>query len=81
MLTISKLESDDRDHIITLTDSLARLFANPSKLVSVPRNLMLHGMTLAPLIRHEFGRFAMGMNHPASRLTRGIKLADKRHAH
>ena len=73
--------SDDRDHIITLTDSLARLFANPSKLVSVPRNLMLHGMTLAPLIRHEFGRFAMGMNHPASRLTRGIKLADKSHAH
>lgn len=73
--------SDDRDHIITLTDSLARLFANPSKLVSIPRNLMLHGMTLAPLIRHEFGRFAMGMNHPASRLTRGIKLAHRNHAH
>ncbi len=67
--------ANDREHIITLTDGLARLFANPSRLISVPRNLMLHGMTLAPIIRHEFGRFAMGMNHPAARLTRGMKLS------
>ena len=69
-----ELRARDKELIITMTDGLARLFANPSPLLSLPRNLVLHLLATTPSIRHEFGRFAMGANHPASRLTRGLNL-------
>ena len=69
-----ELRARDKELIITMTDGLARLFANPSPLLSLPRNLVLHLLATAPSLRHEFGRFAMGLNHPASRLTRGLGL-------
>lgn len=64
----------DRQHIITMTDALARLFANPSRLLSVPRNGLLSLMSFFPGLRHEFSRFAMGLYQPASRLTRGLPI-------
>ena len=65
----------DKEHVIGMTDTLARLFANPSLLISLPRNILLSLLAILPEARHEFSRFAMGMNHPASRLTRGLDIA------
>jgi 2-octaprenyl-6-methoxyphenol hydroxylase len=70
----AQYRSADKEHIVTMTDALARLFANASPLLSVPRNALLWTMSIMPEARHEFSRFAMGMNHPASRLTRGLAL-------
>ncbi len=69
-----KSRQQDNELIVTMTDGLARLFANPSRVVSVPRNLILHLLATSSTARHEFGRFAMGQNHPAARLTRGIPI-------
>jgi len=69
-----QLRAPDRNHIVTMTDSFARLFSNPSPILSIPRNTLLGIMSLLPEARHEFTRFAMGMNHKASRLTRGLAI-------
>ena len=70
-----EVRTKDKAHIVTLTDALARLFANPSPVVSIPRNILLGSLSLMPDVRHQFTQFAMGMNHPSSRLTRGLPIA------
>ena len=69
------IRAQDKSHIVTLTDALARLFANPSPLLSLPRNVLLGSLSLMPEVRHQFTQFAMGMNHRSSRLTRGLPIA------
>ena len=69
-----QIRAKDKSHIVTLTDALARLFANPSPLLSVPRNVLLGSLSLMPEVRHQFTQFAMGANHRSSRLTRGLPI-------
>lgn len=68
------IRAKDKSHIVTLTDALARLFANPSPFLSVPRNVLLGSLSLMPEVRHQFTQFAMGANHRSSRLTRGLPI-------
>jgi 2-octaprenyl-6-methoxyphenol hydroxylase len=68
------LRETDRTAVVNSTDFLARLFANPSPLVSLPRNLMLHSLNCLPAAKSTIARQAMGLNGWQPRLVRGLSL-------
>jgi 2-octaprenyl-6-methoxyphenol hydroxylase len=64
----------DKNKVIGFTDSVARLFANPSKLLTIPRNKALILMNLVPQLRSHIAEAAMGVSGKQSRLVRGLPL-------
>jgi len=66
--------SSDKSQVINFTDAAARLFANPSKLLSVPRNTALIMMNFIPELRSHLAEAAMGIGGRQSRLVRGLPL-------
>ena len=69
----------DRRKVIEFTDIMARLFANPSMLLSAPRNLMLMTMNLLPQMRSHLAEGAMGLSGKQPRLARGLSLDLQEH--
>ncbi len=65
---------NDRDKVVDFTDLIARLFANSSHLVSVPRNTILMAMNWIPELRAQVATAAMGLTGKQSRLVRGLSL-------
>lgn len=65
---------EDKNKVIGFTDSIARLFANPSKLLTIPRNKALILMNLVPQLRSHIAEAAMGASGKQSRLVRGLPL-------
>jgi 2-octaprenyl-6-methoxyphenol hydroxylase len=65
----------DKNKVIGFTDSVARLFANPSKLLTIPRNKALILMNLVPQLRSHIAEAAMGVSGKQSRLVRGLPLS------
>ncbi|WP_251358711.1 2-octaprenyl-6-methoxyphenyl hydroxylase [Kangiella sp. TOML190] len=50
----------DRQHTVWITESLARLFANDSKLLSVSRNLLMKAVDIVPIAKETLAKNAMG---------------------
>ena len=69
-----QLRNPDRQQIINFTDAMARLFANPAQILSVPRNLMLIAMNYIPQMRSLLAESAMGLYGKQPRLVRGLSL-------
>jgi 2-octaprenyl-6-methoxyphenol hydroxylase len=65
----------DQNRVALITDSLARLFANPLSPLRMARNLGLVGLDLMPPLKHLTARQFMGMNGRLPRLARGIPIA------
>ncbi len=64
----------DHDRVLQITDTLARVFANPLKSVTVARDLGLIGLDLIPSLKHFAARQFMGMNGRLPRLSRGLPI-------
>jgi len=62
--------------IVVLTDSLARLFANQNKLLTLTRNAALAAMPFMPLASEWLGKTAMGLQGPLPRLACGETLQE-----
>jgi len=65
----------DHETVASLTDTLARLFANPWGPLAHTRNLGLIGLDLLPGIKHLVARQFMGLGGKLPRLARGLPLA------
>ncbi|MEJ2693091.1 MAG: 2-octaprenyl-6-methoxyphenyl hydroxylase [Candidatus Thiodiazotropha sp.] len=66
--------SRDQNAVATITDTLARLFANPLGPLRVARNLGLLGLDGLPSLKHLVARQFMGINGRLPRLGRGVSL-------
>lgn len=64
----------DTRAIVMITDTLARVFANPFGPVSVLRNLGLIALDQLPPIKGYLARRSMGLSGPLPRLARGLAL-------
>ncbi|MES9994455.1 MAG: 2-octaprenyl-6-methoxyphenyl hydroxylase [Candidatus Thiodiazotropha sp.] len=64
----------DQNGVALITDSLARLFANPFGPLRLVRNLGMVGLDLAPSLKHLVARQFMGLNGRLPRLARGVSL-------
>ncbi|MEJ2619882.1 MAG: 2-octaprenyl-6-methoxyphenyl hydroxylase [Candidatus Thiodiazotropha sp.] len=64
----------DQNRVAAITDSLARLFANPFRPLRIMRNLGLVGLDLMPGLKHQVARQFMGLNGRLSKLARGVSL-------
>ncbi|WP_177420741.1 2-octaprenyl-6-methoxyphenyl hydroxylase [endosymbiont of Lamellibrachia barhami] len=64
----------DQNAVAMITDTLARLFANPLTPLRLARNLALLGLDSAPGLKHLVARQFMGLNGRLPRLARGIPL-------
>jgi 2-octaprenyl-6-methoxyphenol hydroxylase len=64
----------DQNRVVTITDTLARLFANPLTPLRMARNLGLLGLDVAPGIKHLVARQFMGLHGRLPRLARGVHL-------
>ena len=64
----------DQNRVTYITDSLARLFANPFVPLRLARNLGLLGLDLTPGLKHLVARQFMGLNGRSPRLARGVPL-------
>jgi 2-octaprenyl-6-methoxyphenol hydroxylase len=64
----------DQNRVAAITDSLARLFANPFRPLRIMRNLGLVGLDLMPGLKHQVARQFMGLNGRLSKLGRGVSL-------
>jgi 2-octaprenyl-6-methoxyphenol hydroxylase len=64
----------DQNRVAVITDSLARLFANPFGPLRIMRNLGLVGLDLMPGLKHQVARQFMGLNGRLSKLGRGVSL-------
>ncbi len=69
-------EARKQDHstVLTATDTLVRLFIQPSMPVAMIRNKALTLLDLFPPAKHLLARHAMGIAGKQSRLTRGLSL-------
>jgi len=67
----------DHDRVLQITDTLARVFANPLKSVTAARNLGLIGLDFIPSLKHLAARQFMGMNGRLPRLSRGLPINRK----
>jgi 2-octaprenyl-6-methoxyphenol hydroxylase len=65
----------DQNRVVTITDTLARLFANPLPPLRMARNLGLVGLDLTPPLKHLVARQFMGLQGRQPRLARGFPLA------
>ncbi len=64
----------DQQAVAWITDSLARLFANPLGPLRLARNLGLLGLDGLPSLKHLVARQFMGINGRLPRLGRGVSL-------
>ncbi|MEW8505641.1 MAG: 2-octaprenyl-6-methoxyphenyl hydroxylase [Candidatus Thiodiazotropha sp.] len=64
----------DQNSVAYITDSLARLFANPFGPLRLLRNMGMVGLDLAPSLKHLAARQFMGLNGRLPRLARGVSL-------
>jgi 2-octaprenyl-6-methoxyphenol hydroxylase len=64
----------DQQAVAWITDSLARLFANPYGPLRMARNLGLLGLDSLPSLKHLVARQFMGINGRLPRLGRGVSL-------
>lgn len=64
----------DQQAVALITDSLARMFANPMRSLGVARNLGLLGLDALPSLKHLVAKQFMGLNGRLPRLARGISL-------
>ena len=64
----------DQNRVVLITDTLARLFANPLAPLRVARNLGLVGLDLAPGLKHLVANQFMGLNGRLPHLARGVPL-------
>ncbi|MEW5757677.1 MAG: 2-octaprenyl-6-methoxyphenyl hydroxylase [Pseudomonadota bacterium] len=64
----------DHDRVIRFTDSLVRIFSNPSKPLALARNLGLSTLDLCPPLKRLLSRQAMGLLGKQPRLNRGLPL-------
>lgn len=64
----------DQQAVAWITDSLARLFANPLGPLRLARNLGLLGLDGMPGLKHLVARQFMGINGRLPRLGRGVSL-------
>jgi 2-octaprenyl-6-methoxyphenol hydroxylase len=64
----------DQQAVALITDSLARMFANPMRSLGVARNLGLLGLDAMPSLKHLVAKQFMGLNGRLPRLARGISL-------
>jgi len=64
----------DQNQVTMITDSLARLFANPWPPLRMARNLGLVSLDLMPGLKHQVARQFMGLNGKLPRLSRGLPL-------
>lgn len=64
----------DTRAMVTITDTLARLFVNPFGPVSLLRNLGLIVVDILPFVKDKLARRTMGLTVPLPRLARGLKL-------
>jgi len=64
----------DHNRVVAITDTLARLFANPFKPLRMARNVALVGLDIAPGLKHRVARQFMGLSGRLPRLTRGVPL-------
>ncbi|MCU7905521.1 MAG: 2-octaprenyl-6-methoxyphenyl hydroxylase [Candidatus Thiodiazotropha sp. (ex Epidulcina cf. delphinae)] len=64
----------DQRAVAVITDSLARLFANPFGPLRLARNLGLVGVDVSPGLKHLVAKQFMGINGRLPRLGRGVSL-------
>jgi 2-octaprenyl-6-methoxyphenol hydroxylase len=64
----------DQNRVALITDSLARLFANPFGPLRMMRNIGLIGLDLMPSVKHLVARQFMGINGHQPKLGRGVSL-------
>ncbi|MEJ2591835.1 MAG: 2-octaprenyl-6-methoxyphenyl hydroxylase [Candidatus Thiodiazotropha sp.] len=64
----------DQQVVATLTDTLARLFANPLGPLRLTRNVGLLGLDGVPALKHLLAKQFMGINGRLPRLGRGVSL-------
>jgi 2-octaprenyl-6-methoxyphenol hydroxylase len=64
----------DQNSVAVITDSLARLFANPFGPLRLVRNLGMVGLDVVPSMKHLVARQFMGLNGRLPRLARGVSL-------
>lgn len=64
----------DHERVIRFTDTLARIFSNPSKPLALVRNLGLSTLELCPPLKRVLSRQAMGLRGKQPRLNRGLPL-------
>jgi 2-octaprenyl-6-methoxyphenol hydroxylase len=64
----------DHKRVVTITDALARLFANPFEPLRIARNLGMVGLDIAPGLKHRVARQFMGLSGRLPRLARGVPL-------
>jgi 2-octaprenyl-6-methoxyphenol hydroxylase len=64
----------DHKRVVTITDTLARLFANPFEPLRMARNLALVGLDITPGLKHRVARQFMGLSGRLPRLARGVPL-------
>jgi 2-octaprenyl-6-methoxyphenol hydroxylase len=69
-----KWRKNDQNSVAMITDSLARLFANPFAPLRMLRNLGLEGLDVAPTLKRLVARQFMGLNGRLPRLARGVSL-------
>ena len=72
--TYREWREGDQNRVAMITDSLARLFANPFGPLRVMRNLGLVGLDLMPSLKHLVAKQFMGINGRQPRLGRGVSL-------
>jgi len=64
----------DQRMVATITDTLARLFANPLPPLRLARDCGLLGLDLCPPVKHLTARQFMGLNGRLPRLARGLPV-------
>ncbi len=70
----AEARKQDHRNVLTATDTLVRLFTQPSIPVAIARNKVLTLLDLLPPAKHLLARHAMGIAGRQSRLTRGLSL-------
>jgi 2-octaprenyl-6-methoxyphenol hydroxylase len=70
----AKWRENDQNRIAMITDSLARLFANPFGPLRLLRNLGMVGLDVSPALKHRVAYQFMGLNGRLPRLARGVSL-------
>jgi 2-octaprenyl-6-methoxyphenol hydroxylase len=69
-----KWREGDQNRVASITDGLARLFANPFGPLRLIRNLGLVGLDLFPGLKHQVARQFMGINGRQTKWGRGVSL-------
>jgi 2-octaprenyl-6-methoxyphenol hydroxylase len=70
----AKWRKNDQNSVALITDSLARLFANPFGPLRLLRNLGMVGLDVSPDLKHWVAYQFMGLNGRLPRLARGVPL-------